>query len=379
MNIRVRAKEILQPLQQVAKVVNTRNAMPILNNVLVDVKSDAAYLTTSDGETWLSIKCPILQADTDGKFCINANDLLRALGNLGDIEVTINVDNDKHTATFNYGNGKFTLPYEDADAFPVTAKQEENETTTRIIDGKRIFKAIEKTGFATANEELRPIMNGIHFDFFADGMVCATTNGHKLARYKDTTITHDDKDNTPNFTLPKKPSNILMSLLGSLEGDVRLSFSPRLAVVSNSNFKLTTRLIDSKYPNYNAVIPQQCATSVTICNADMQQALRRVMPMGNAASELVILNFKNNGNAGQLTISAEDFDFSKSASETITCDYDGTQELTIGFKGSTLFDILRNIDDDNIIMELNDKNRPGVVHAGAKDEYLSLLMPMLID
>jgi DNA polymerase-3 subunit beta len=244
-----------------------------------------------------------------------------------------------------------------------------------IVDGKKILKAIELTGFATANDELRPVMNGVHFDFFADGMVCATSDGHKLARYKDKTVLLDVGETTPNFTLPKKPSNILLTILSAIDGDIKISFNDKAISVNNKDFKLSARLLEFKYPNYDSVIPKSSPMIVTADKNLLLNAIKRVLPMANDSSNLIEMDFSN----GQVVVSAKDIDFSKSASETVSCDCD--TELKIGFKGSTLVEILRNINDDNVVVELDNPSRAGVFFSAfelTRDEYLSLCMPMLI-
>lgn len=374
MEIKVQSKELLQKLKMAAKVVNSKNALPILGDFLIETKGDVILVTVSDSEQWLSLKCPIISCDGDARFCVASADFLRAIDNLNDVVVTLALEESTHTITCDYGNGKFTMPYENADEFPL-ANMNADDLKEIIIDGKKVLKAVELTGFATANDELRPVMNGIHFDFFADGMVCATSDGHKLARYKDKTITLDIGETVPNFTLPKKPSNILMSILSNVEGDVKISFNDKALYVNNRDFKLSARLLDFKYPNYESVIPNNNTITITADKNSLINALKRVLPMANDASNLVELDFAQ----GQVTVSAKDIDFSKSASETVTCDCD--TELKIGFKGSTLIEILRNISDDNIVIELSDPSRAGVFFSAfemTRDEYLSLCMPMLI-
>ena len=376
MEIQLKAKELSAKLKLAAKVVNSKNSLPILGDFLFEYKSNSLlYITASDGEQWLSQKMEASSTETSElKFCVNAADFQKAIDNLNDCLVKIALDEDTHTITCDYGNGKFTMPYENGDEFP-QANMDTTGTNDLIIDSKQILKAIELTGFATANDELRPVMNGIHFDFFADGMVCATSDGHKLARYKDKSITREDNGTTPNFTLPKKPANILMSVLNVFDGQVKLSFNDKVISVNNSEFKLSARLLDFKYPNYEAVIPKSSPITITIDKNSMLNALKRVLPMANDSSYLVELDFIN----GQVTISAKDLDFSKSASETVSCDCD--TELKIGFKGSTLIEILRNINDDNVVIELDNPSRAGVFFSAfelTRDEYLSLCMPMLI-
>jgi DNA polymerase-3 subunit beta len=374
MEIKLQSKELSSRLKMAAKVINSKNALPILGDFLVETKGDVILITASDSEQWLSLKCPVISCDGETRFCVPSADFLKAIDNLNDVVVTLTLDESTHTITCDYGNGKFSMPYEDANEYPL-ANMDTTDLKDFIVDGKKILKAIELTGFATANDELRPVMNGIHFDFFADGMVCATSDGHKLARYKDKTILLDVGETIPNFTLPKKPSNILLTILSAIEGDIKISFNDKAISVNNKDFKLSARLLDFKYPNYEAVIPKSSPITITADKDSMLNALKRVLPMANEASYLVELDFTQ----GQVTINAKDIDFSKSASETVTCDCD--TELKIGFKGSILIEILRNINDDNVVIELDNPSRAGVFFSAfeyTRDEYLSLCMPMLI-
>jgi DNA polymerase-3 subunit beta len=166
-----------------------------------------------------------------------------------------------------------------------------------------------------------------------------------------------------------------MTILSTIEGDVKLSFEDKAISVNNKDFKLSARLLEFRYPNCEAVIPKTSPTTVTADKNSLLNALKRVLPMANDSSYLVELDFSN----GQVVVSAKDIDFSKSASETVTCDCD--TELKIGFKGSTLIEILRNINDDNVVIELDNPSRAGVFFSAfelTRDEYLSLCMPMLI-
>ena len=377
MEIKVQAKSLAAILKTAAKVINSKNSLPILGDVLFETKGDVLIATVSDSEQWLSQKCEIISCDQEFKFCVNATEFTSTINNLGDLPITITLDESKKVLTceYNNGNGKFSMPYEDANEYPLS-NIDTTDTKDYIIDGKKVLKAIEKTGFATANDELRPVMNGIHFDFFEDGMVCATSDGHKLARYKDKTITSNNENGTtPNFTLPKKPANILMTILSGLEGDVKLSFNDKAISINNKDFKLTARLLEARYPNYEAVIPKDNPITITADKNSLLNALKRVLPMANDQSNLVELAFKN----GCVTINATDIDFNKSAQETVTCDCES--EINIGFKGSTLAEILKNINDDNIVIELSDPSRAGVFYSAfelTRDEYLSLCMPMLI-
>ena len=377
MEIKVQAKNLSAILKTASKVVNSKNSLPILGDVLFETKNNVLVATVSDGEQWLSQKCEVISYDQELMFCVGVTEFTNAINNLGDMPITITLDEQTKTLTCEYGNGngKFSMPYENTNEYPLS-NIDTSDTKDFIVDSKKVLKAIELTGFATANDELRPVMNGIHFDFFEDGMVCATSDGHKLARYKDKTITSNNEDGTtPNFTLPKKPANILMNILSALEGDVKISFNDKAISVNNKDFKLTARLLEARYPNYEAVIPKDNPITITADKNSLLNALKRVLPMANDQSNLIELAFKN----GCVTISATDIDFSKSAQEMVTCDCE--TEINIGFKGATLVEILKNINDDNIVIELSSPSRAGVFYSAfglTKEEYLSLCMPMLI-
>ena len=377
MEIKVQAKSLATILKTAARVINSKNSLPILGDVLFETRNNVLMATVSDSEQWLSQKCEVISYDQEFRFCVGTTEFSGAINNLGDMPITITLDEQTKVFTCEYGNGngKFSMPYEDANEFPLS-NIDTTDTKDFVVDSKKVLKAIELTGFATANDELRPVMNGIHFDFFEDGMVCATSDGHKLARYKDKTITSNNENGTtPNFTLPKKPANILMSILSALEGDVKLSFNDKAISINNKDFKLTARLLDMRYPNYEAVIPKDNPITITVDKSSLLNALKRVLPMANDSSNLVELDFTY----GYVTVSAKDIDFSKSACETVKCDCE--KEIKIGFKGSTLAEILKNINDDNIVIELSDPSRAGVFYSAfelTRDEYLSLCMPMLI-
>lgn len=376
--------EILPSLAMVSSVVNPKNSLPILNDVRIETKDDGnggtiLVFMASDSETWLQMKATCEESDKDVAICIEAKSLLQALRNLGGKRVEMTIDDDKHTVLCSYGNGRFSLPFDNANEFPLPIATIDDAKEKRI-DAQKLLTAIEKAGFATANDELRPVMNGVHFDFYPYGMVTCATDGHKLAKYTDLTITFDGDANpvVDGYTLPKKPCHTLISVLANtVAGDVKISFNDRLVAVNNTMFKMTTRLIEGRYPNYDAVIPKENNKIALVDKAAFVSALKRVLPMGNSNSELVALGF----NSGNMTISAEDFDFSKSASEDVCCDY-AQEPFSIGFKGSVLLQMLQNIDGDVVKLAMSDASRAGVISEDKSHEcydYTSIIMPMLLN
>ncbi len=376
MEIKFKTKEFLAALTQSSAVVMSKNSMPILDNVMIETRDDGnggvlAVLLTSDSDMWLQMKTPLLGGDKDIKFCIGASDFLKALKNLDDCIVTMTLDKDKHVVTCEYGNGHFSLPFIDTNEFPKPYNKE-GEMVTRIMDREKVLCAIESVEYAIANDMLRPVMNGVHFDFFKDRMVSAATDGHKLSKYTDNSITHEEEI-VYQFTLAQKPCAIIKNILSSLSGDVKISFNDGMVEMNNTHFKLTSRLIEGRYPHYDSVIPKESKALVSVDKQKIITALKRVIPMGNATSELMSLHLST----GKLTLNTEDIDFSKSASECVDCEYNG-DDMLVGFKSSSLLQILSNVPSEVVHISLIDPTRAVIFYGDDKDTYLSLLMPMIL-
>lgn len=366
MEVKVNSSELAKRLEQVTKVVANKNVMQILGDVMLDVRGGVMVVTASDSEIWLSMKCPVLDGSQEMKFCVNAHDFLELIKNINDKDITMSLDEEKCQLMCDYGNGNFSMPYESADEFPMPNTDSENAASV-IVDGKKIMKAIELTSFAVGNSVTRPVMNGIHFCFSENGMVASATNTHKVAVYNDKTV---ECNVTGEFTLPKKPSSVLSSILSSVDGDVKISFGGSEISVNNTNFKLSARLLEGRFFNCESLTSVVKPINVTIDKGSILQALKRVMPATNEMSNLVVMFFEQ----GQVTVNADNLMFGKSASETITCDCDS--DLKIGFKCSDLIELFKNIDDDNIVMEMANPMGGAIIYASStytRDEYVSLL------
>jgi len=371
MEVKVNSSELLKRLEQVVKVVASKSVMQILDDVMFEVRGNVMVLTASDSETWLSVKCPILEASDGMRFCVNAKDFMELIKNIADKELTLSVEEDTSQLLCDYGNGQFSMPYDAAEEYPAPVSSGGGMISV-LVDGKKIHKAIELTLVGVGNSITRPIMNGINFKFGEDGMTVSSTNTHKIIQYKDKSVV---LDGAGGFTIPKKPSIVLLSILASIEGEVKLSFDGSSISANNSDFKMSARLIEGAYPNCRSVMPTDNKVVVSIDKGSILQALKRVSPMTSEVSDLVVLSF----NDGYVTISADNAMFGKSASETVACNCDG--EIKIGFKGSDLAEMIKNIDDDNIIISLSTPKSGALITAAStysQDEYISMLAPSLI-
>ena len=366
MSVKVNSSELAKKLEQVVKVVANKNVMHILGDVMLEVRGGVMVVTASDSEIWLSMKCPVLDGSQEVKFCVNAHDFLELIKNINDKDVVMSLDVDACQLMCDYGNGNFSMPYDNADEFPMPNTDSKNAASV-IVDGKKIMRAIELTSFAVGNSTIRPIMNGIHFNFSEDGMVVSATNTFKIAVYKDKSI---NGGNMGEFVLPKKPSSILSSILSLENDDVKISFGGSAISVNNTNFKLSARLLEGRFFDCESLTRAVRPISVTIDKWLALQALKRVTPMTSDVSNLVVLFFEQ----GKVTITADNSMFGKSASETVVCDCDS--ELKIGFKCSDLIELFKNVEDDNIVMEMVNPMGGVVIYASStysRDEYVSLL------
>jgi len=360
-------------LAALARVINSKNSLPILGDFLFEIIDGRLHLTASDSEVMMKTTLELAETDSDGRFCVGNHDLLEAVKGISEQPITFEVDQNSNIARINYQNGMFSLPVENADEFP-QPQQIGDEATTINIPTPLLAENINRSLFATAQDELRPVMNGLYFDLTPDHLAIVASDGHKLVRNKVLSI----RSEQPNsFILPKKPATLLKGVLGKQGGDVVIRFDERNAEIIFEEGVVICRLIEGRYPNYNSVIPQSNPNQLTIDRQGLLAALRRVQPFSNESSNLIRFHVEN----GTLQLDAEDYDFSKTATERMSCDYNG-MPMSIGFKGSSFIEILSNFECEQVVIQLADPSRAGLVLPSEQPEnqdVLMLMMPMLIN
>ena len=360
-------------LSALSKVINSKNALPILGDFVFDIQGQTLTLTASDSENTMRTTIELAESEGDGRFAIGNHDVLEAVKGFSEQPITFDVNQEQNIAKISYQNGLFSLPIENADEFPIPAPVSETANSISISNAL-LAENINRTIFATAQDELRPVMNGIYFDLTPDCLAVVASDGHKLVRNKVFTIKSDEP---AAFILPKKPANLLRNLLGKDGGDVTIRFDERNAEVNYGDGIIQCRLIEGRYPNYNSVIPQGNPNEIRVDRLGLLAALRRVQPFANGSSNLI--RFHAEGTTLQLA--AEDYDFSKTATERVACEYNG-KAMSIGFKGSAFIDILSNFESPEVIIQLADPSRAGLVLPSEQPEnqdVLMLMMPMLIN
>ena len=373
MRFTVSSTALSSKLVALSKVINSKNAMPILGDFVFDISGQTLKLTASDSENTMQTTVELTDADGEGRFAMGNHDLLEAVKGFSEQPITFDVDMTQNLAKISYQNGLFSLPVESADEFPA-AQQVADGANTIVISNQLLLDNINRSLFATAQDELRPVMNGIYFDLTPDCLAVVASDGHKLVRNKVYTI---KSDQPAAFILPKKPATLLKNLLGKDGGDVTIRFDERNAEINYGEGTILCRLIEGRYPNYNSVIPQNNPNELRVDRNGLLAALRRVQPFANDSSNLIRFHVEG----ATLQLDAEDYDFSKTATERMTCEYNG-QPMSIGFKGSSFIEILGNFSCPEVIIQLADPSRAGLVLPSEQPEnqdVLMLMMPMLIN
>ena len=360
-------------LTALSRVINSKNALPILGDFVFDINDNIMRLTASDSENMMKTQLELTESNGACRFAISNTNLLDAVKGISEQPITFDVNLEQNVVKISYQNGLFSLPIENADEYPM-AQPVSDGATVITIPNAILAENINRSIFATAQDELRPVMNGIYFDLTPDCLAVVASDGHKLVRNKVFSI-HSDQPSA--FILPKKPAGLLKNLLGKDGGDVTIRFDDRNAEINYGDGTIQCRLIEGRYPNYNSVIPQANPNELRVDRLGLLAALRRVQPFANDSSNLIRFHVEGT----TLQLDAEDYDFSKTATERMVCEYNG-QPMSIGFKGSSFIEVLSNFDCPEVIIKLADPSRAGLVLPSEQpdnQDVLMLMMPMLIN
>jgi len=369
--------ELLSHLQAISRVINSKNSLPILDNFLFELNGNTLTMTASDIETTLITSMEVENAEGNGKIAVTSRILLDTLREFSEQPLSFDINDSNLALVISSSNGSYNFIGQNGDEYP-RLPELQDDTRNLALPVEVLLKGIVKTLFATAEDELRPVMNGVFFDIDADKVTLVATDAHKLVRYKakynSASVQGDERE---SFILPKKPATMLKNILPKESGDVAIEFDNKNARFKLENYTMVCRQVEGRFPNYNGVIPKENPFKIIVDRVSIMNALKRVSVFSNQGSNLVKLAFS----ANQIHISAQDIDFSISAEETISCQYEG-DKINIGFKSSFLVEILNNIDSSDIIFELADPSRAGLIlpfENAESGEVLMLLMPMLLN
>ncbi|MCD8185744.1 MAG: DNA polymerase III subunit beta [Rikenellaceae bacterium] len=374
MKFTVSSSALLNLLQATGKVISNKNTLPILDYFLFELQQGVLRITASDLETTLTGTLPIENIEQEGIIAIPAKRVLDTLREFPEQPLTIEANDSTWEVNINWKSGKLVIPGTSGLSYPKPAELDDTEAVTVEMNPEKLLTGIEKSIFATADDEMRPVMNGVYLDLSPQAVIFVATDAHKLVR----NILAMETGIEASFILPKKPSNLLKGILPREEEPIRLQFDKKNVVFTLSKYTLICRLIEGTYPNYNAVIPNNNPNKVTIDRAEFMHSIKRVAVSSNPSTNLIKLDIDNN----LLKLTAQDIDYSVSAEESIACSYEG-DPIVIGFKSTFLTEILANLETEQIVIELADSTRAGVFRPVDDEQegqdILMLLMPMIIN
>ncbi|MCF8369680.1 MAG: DNA polymerase III subunit beta [Bacteroidales bacterium] len=363
---------LLKNLQLISGVINPSNTLPILDNFLFELEEKSLKITASDLETTMTVKVDLDMAEEPGVVAVPAKILLDTLKTFADVPITITINKENLGIEISAGEGKFKLTGQESNEFPVTPTVQ--DATTIKLNSEILRSAFHKTLFATGNDELRPVMSGVFCELAPEDITFVATDAHKLVRYKRKDAS---SETIASFILPKKPLNQLKNVLPD-DAEVTIDYDQTNAFFSYEGINLVCRLIDGKYPNYDAVIPKDNPNVLTIDRAPFINSIRRVALYANQSTNQVRLKISGK----ELTLSAEDIDYANEAKERLTCNYEG-EDIEIGFNSKFLLDMLNNIDSFEVKLEMSAPNRAGILMPVEPDneteDILMLVMPVMLN
>ena len=373
MKFNVSSSKLFSQLQAVSRVINNKNALPILDDVLFDLSGNELTLTASDGETTIRTSIEVDNVEGAGKVASAAKLLLETLKEFSEQPLAFTIDENNFAVSMVSQNGTYSFVGVNGNEYPEMPAAEADARSI-AMPANILQSAIEKTIFCTADDDLRPVMNGIFFDIAEDKVTMVATDAHRLVRYTNTGV---QSGAAASFILPKKPAGLLKNLLAKEEEEVKVTFGAKNARFEFGSTIIVCRQIEGRFPNHHADTPEGNQNVVTVDRQTIINACKRVAVFANNGTAQLRLALSEN----QIKISAQDIDFSTSAEETISCDYNGTP-MAIGFKAPFLIDLLGSIASADVQLKLADPARAGLilpVENVENEDVLMLLMPMLLN
>lgn len=373
MKLIISSSELLRGVMAVAKAIPAKSPLPILENFLFDLKGTTLEITASDSELTLRTQIEVESTTEEGRIAVPAKHVMDLLKELPDQPLTISTTSDS-SFLCSWAGGESTLPYFPAEDYPEITGADESTAVTLKFPAQSLVEGISSTIYATADDEIRPAMNGIFFDIDINSTTLVASDSHKLICYTTADVTASEK---ASFILHKKPAAILKSTIGKDVETVDIAFDAKTAEFRFGCTTVICRLVIGKYPKYRDVIPQNNSNILRINRVQLLNTVRRVSVCSNKASNHIKLDLKS----GSLMVSAQDLGFSIAAHETMQCQYDG-EDLTIGFKAPFIIEILSNMTCGELVIKFLDSKRAALVvpaeEEAESEKICGIIMPIMI-
>ena len=364
---------LLKQLQNISGVLSTNSSLPILEDFLFDISEGELMILASDLDNTIITHIKA-EAQEPGRVAIPAKMLIDSLKSFPEQPLTFIINPDTFGVEIASGYGKYKLNGHDPEEFPKIAEIEEG--TSFSMDASILYSGINKTIFATGNDDLRPVMSGVFMQVGSENLTMVATDSHRLVRYRRNDV---KSENEASFIIPKKPLNLLKNLLGYVSGDLPIDFNARNASFSFDQIRVVCRLIDGRYPNYEAVIPKENPFRLSMSRQDLMSSIRRVAIFSSKSTNQVKLNIQGS----ELQLTAEDLDYANSASERLACQYEG-EDMEIAFNSKFINEMLSNLETDRITLNMSAPNRAGILlpeseTPDADEDLLMLVMPVMLN
>lgn len=374
----VNSQQLHRQLQSLSGVISSSNTMPIISCFHFHLEENSLVIKTTDLTTTLMARIPVETGRMENaeEVAIPSKMLLDILKTFDDVPLTFDVDTSNFTIDIASGQGQYRLAGMDAATYPTMPVAE--STSKVVMSSNALINAINKTVFATSNDEMHQQMSGIYCEMTPDGVTFVATDAHKLVRYRRKDVTSDE---STNFILPKKPIIIVKNILAARkeEGDVTIEYNNTNLFITFDNFYIVCRLVDGRYPNYEAAIPKDNPNKLVLDRQSFLNTLRRVSIFASEATRQVRLSISGD----HIEISAEDLELSNNARETIPCQYEG-DPMDIGFNAKFLTEMISYLDSEQVLVELSHPSRAGIIFpygeddSEKKDDILMLVMPVML-
>ena len=367
----VNSSTLLKELQKLNGVISTSNTLPILDNFLFEIEDGKIMILASDLETTM-ISEITTESSSNGQITIPSKILIDTLKTFSNQPLTFLVDEDTKGIEISSETGNYKLAGQDAKEFPKVP--ELTSSSSFLIPSTVLFNAINKTLFASGNDELRPVMSGVFCELSEESITFVATDAHKLVKHTRSKISSNSNS---SFILPKKPLSLLKNNIDN-DSEINVEFNETNVRFLLDNITLICRLIDGKYPNYDAVIPKDNPNKLVINKDELLNSIKRVSIYASKTTHQIRLKIAGS----QLQITSEDLDFANKAEERLTCSYEG-EDIEIGFNSRFVIDMLNNIGSDQICLEMSAPNRAGIIlpldGQEENEDTLMLVMPVMLN
>tara|TARA_Y100000589_G_scaffold120010_1_gene114354 strand:+ start:1435 stop:2556 length:1122 start_codon:yes stop_codon:yes gene_type:complete len=363
--------KLLKAIQPLVSVVGNNPALPIIENLLLEIRNNELKITATDLETTV-INCIEIESKSEDSIAVNAKLLLDTLKSFPEQPLTFKKNDNNNTLDITSDQGNYTISYINCDEFPHSPVLDNSKSA--YISSEVLLRGISNTLFATGNDELRPVLAGIYIEINKNEILFVGTDAHKLVKYKN----EIKSEETVNFIIPKKPLQVVKSVLLENHEDIKINYNKTNLILSIKKIEIHCRLVDGSYPNYEAVIPKENPNHLQIDRITLLNSLKRISIFSNQSTRQTKLQI----NGKELKISGEDIDFSNKAIEELTCEYEG-QDIEIGFNGKFLIEILNTLQSDKINMHFSSPSKAAIIEPSDKinnnESILMLVMPVMLN